>query len=95
MIYPNYRKHCKELANRAINLLKDHINKGIEIKAVVGVDGSPSCGVNYSTKNTVNVYRPGIFINEMMIQSINPKLKFLGINLGSKDYLNEFELFKS
>ena len=91
---PNYRKHCKEMANRAINLLEDHINKGIEIKAIVGVDGSPSCGVNYSTKNRINVYRPGIFINEMMIQSINLKLKFLGINLGSKDYLNEFELFK-
>lgn len=92
---PKYRKHCEELASRAINLLKDHINKGIKIKAVVGVDGSPSCGVNYSTKNTVNFYGPGIFMNEMMIQSINLKLKFLGINLGRKDYLNEIELFKS
>lgn len=91
---PDYNKHCKELANKVIPLLKDHTDKGIYIKAIVGVDGSPSCGVNYSINNSKKIKRPGIFINKIMNQSANLNLNFIGIHLGKKDYFHDFELFK-
>ena len=91
---PNYNKHCKELAEKTVSLLNDHINKGIHIKAIIGVNGSPSCGVGYSIKDTKKVKIPGIYLNEIMNQSMKLNLNFIGINLDDRYYCNEFELFK-
>lgn len=88
---PNYNKHCKELAEKTVNLLNDHINKGIHIKAIIGINGSPSCGVEYCKKNTKKVKRPGIYLSEIMNQSIKLNLNFIGINLNNKYHLNEFK----
>lgn len=44
--HPNFRKRCRELLNPTINQLKDFIQNGYKICAIIGIDGSPSCGVN-------------------------------------------------
>ena len=91
---PEYINHCNKLAKEVVTMLNDHIDKGIQIKAIIGVNGSPSCGVNYNKKDNINEKKTGIFINEIKDQSKNLNINFVDINLGNKDYFNDFELLK-
>jgi predicted secreted protein len=43
---PYFRKHCKELFLPFLDQIKDYHNNGYTVKAIIGIDGSPSCGVN-------------------------------------------------
>lgn len=42
---PAFRRHSRSLLEPLVDLLEDHAREGYEILGVVGVDGSPSCGV--------------------------------------------------
>lgn len=42
---PAYRRHCREIIAPVIDLLVALAADGCAIRGVVGVDGSPSCGV--------------------------------------------------
>ncbi|MCC5908946.1 MAG: DUF523 domain-containing protein [Clostridiaceae bacterium] len=44
---PKYRKHCRGILIDIVEQLVDYKRKGYEIQEIVGIDGSPSCGVNY------------------------------------------------
>jgi predicted secreted protein len=44
---PGYRRHCRNLAKFTADLIEDYHKKGYEI-IIVGLDGSPSSGVNYT-----------------------------------------------
>ena len=44
----NYRRHCREILAPLVDQLQEYSKNGYELEAVVGVDGSPSCGVNFS-----------------------------------------------
>jgi len=43
---PFYRKHCKKIFLPILEQLQDYEKNGYNIKALIGVDGSPSCGIN-------------------------------------------------
>ncbi len=43
---PYFRKHCKTIFLPILEQLKDYEKNGYKIKALIGVDGSPSCGIN-------------------------------------------------
>lgn len=43
---PNYRKICSDIAEEMINRIKDYQKNGYKVACILGVDGSPSCGVN-------------------------------------------------
>lgn len=43
---PYYRKHCRALFQPYIEQLEDYINNGYEIVGFLGIEGSPSCGMN-------------------------------------------------
>ena len=47
---PFFRKHCRELLMPFVEQMKEYIASGerFEILGVLGVDGSPSCGVDYT-----------------------------------------------
>lgn len=85
-----YREHCKSLSKEVADLVKAHIGKGVNILGVLGINGSPSCGVSYSTKENKDIEILGIFFSEL--KNKLRELKFIGIDLSKKDY--EFELFK-
>lgn len=40
-----YRKHCRALAEGVVEQLVEHRAAGAQIVEIIGVDGSPSCGV--------------------------------------------------
>lgn len=43
---PAYRRHCSVLVAPVVDTLLALVKDGCEIESIVGVDGSPSCGVN-------------------------------------------------
>lgn len=45
---PFYRRHCRNLLAPYLDQLIEYRHNGYCIEAVVGVDGSPSCGVHFS-----------------------------------------------
>ncbi|WMJ76035.1 MULTISPECIES: CD3072 family TudS-related putative desulfidase [unclassified Sedimentibacter] len=48
MNFPGFRSKCYELLNPVIEQVSDFYNNGYNIAAVIGLDGSPACGVNYT-----------------------------------------------
>jgi predicted secreted protein len=42
---PEYRAHCSRLAEEVARQVREYVEAGYEVSAVIGVDGSPSCGV--------------------------------------------------
>ncbi len=42
---PMYRKHCKNILEPFVFQIEDYLVNGYSIEEIVGVDGSPSCGV--------------------------------------------------
>lgn len=43
---PCYRKHCRSLLEDVVDQMEDYLRNGYEVLGIVGVDGSPSCGVD-------------------------------------------------
>lgn len=46
---PFFRKHCREILGPFVDQLKEYLNgDSFEVLGIVGIDGSPSCGVDYT-----------------------------------------------
>lgn len=45
-----FRKHCRNILTPIIDQMKEYLNnnESYEILGVIGIDGSPSCGVDYT-----------------------------------------------
>jgi predicted secreted protein len=71
---PSYRRYCCEIFLHSADLIEEFAKKGYEIE-VVGVEGSPSCGINSTTSGyTGGKIRPqdhdhvsgmGVFMEEV------------------------------
>lgn len=46
--FPTFRAKCRFLLQPIIEQVLDFYENGYEIAAIIGLDGSPSCGVNYT-----------------------------------------------
>lgn len=46
--FPSFRAKCRELLQPIIMQVLDFYENGYEIAGVIGLDGSPTCGVNYT-----------------------------------------------
>ncbi|EDT86254.1 DUF523 domain-containing protein [Clostridium botulinum] len=42
----HFRKHCRQLFSIYLEQIEEYINNGYEILGIVGIEGSPTCGVN-------------------------------------------------
>jgi len=43
---PYFRTHCQQIFRPIMEQIVDYLNSGYTCKALIGIDGSPSCGVN-------------------------------------------------
>ena len=43
---PRYRRHCRDILEPIVDQSEDYLRGGYEILGIVGVDGSPSCGID-------------------------------------------------
>ena len=48
-----FRRYCRGIAEEIVDHIQEYSKCGINAKIVIGVDGSPSCGVNGTSKETV------------------------------------------
>lgn len=72
-----FRVHCRKIADEIANQISEYAKGGVKLRLVVGVDGSPSCGV----KGEVS----GIFIEELRsaLDKRGISAPFCGIRLES------------
>ncbi len=59
---PAYRKHCGEIAFSTVDQIEEYSNNDFRIMVVLGVNGSPTCGVNTPTKAA------GILVEELQTE---------------------------
>ena len=48
--FPGYHENCNKLLSPVIDQIKDFRDNGYVISGVIGLDGSPSCGVNFTVR---------------------------------------------
>lgn len=65
---PYYREKCRKIIQPIISQVKDYQNNDYDIIGVLGVDGSPSCGVN---KTCSGNWGGELYNNEHVINKIN------------------------
>ena len=84
-----FRGHCRKIAKEIVDQILEYAKCGINAKMVIGVDGSPSCGVNQTSmgnpcKNTAEQGRvkgSGILVDELHLALRKRKISipFYGI----------------
>jgi len=47
-----FRRHCRKIAKEIVDQTQDYAKCGIDTEIVIGVDGSPSCGVNETSRGS-------------------------------------------
>jgi predicted secreted protein len=47
---PYYEEHCNRIATNFVNMVRNYTYNGYDIKYVIGMDGSPTCGVNLTCR---------------------------------------------
>jgi len=43
---PMFRRHCKQIATSITDQIQEYLKNGFKVYAILGVDGSPTCGVD-------------------------------------------------
>ena len=63
---------CREIANNIIFQLEEYRKQGFEIVGLVGINGSPTCGVETTWADNKEYKGPGIFI-EVLAKELDEK----------------------
>ena len=73
----------KQLAQQVIYQITEYIKHRFEVKGIVGINRSPSCGVESTSKNNKEVAGEGVFISELSNELIkkNIYINFVGIKV--------------
>jgi len=92
---PGFRRHCENHARESAKNLKTLITKGtgpkIRVLAVVGIERSPSCGVEYVPRTvdgeTRYVGEKGFFLEllERELERLETTVPFVGVDLHEPD----------
>ena len=80
-----FNEHCKTLANKVTNQIKNLIESNYEIVAILGIEQSPSCCVNYIYTNKGMEKRMGLFMQELYENTKELNIPIIGIN---RKYIN-------
>jgi predicted secreted protein len=67
---PSYRKTCSRIAEETVRRIRDYQENGYRVSCILGVDGSPSCGVSITPvrkgAKTVPSPEKGIFFEALL-----------------------------
>jgi len=80
-----FRLHCRKLARNIAYQIENYRKAGVKVLAILGIEGSPSCGVNWTTrtkeKKKIHVKEMGIFMEEIekFLSEREIKVKIVGI----------------
>ncbi|MBP3462898.1 MAG: hypothetical protein J6K45_00205 [Clostridia bacterium] len=83
-----FNNHCNDLAETVFNEINNIINSGYEVIAILGIEHSPSCCINYIYTNNGMEKRKGLFIDKLFkrLQKENIEIPMIGIN---RKYINK------
>ncbi|MDD6812285.1 MAG: hypothetical protein PUD93_10525 [Lachnospiraceae bacterium] len=106
-----YRRFCREQASYIADYISNYQSMGYQIVSILGCDGSPTCGVNFTNHYNNGGGRPkpldreviagkGIFMEELEAEIISRGLKMpdmygLGMDLASKSMEKIFAEFRN
>jgi len=76
-----HSESIKHLAENIVNQILEYQKHGFEIKGVIGINRSPSCGVNSTSKDNQEVEGKGVFMEALhkKLQSYDRHVKMVGI----------------
>ena len=75
-----FNKHCEILAQEVSNQIKEIIKANYQVIAIMGIEQSPSCCVNYIYTNHGNENRKGIFMEKLYDNIKELDIPIIGIN---------------
>ncbi len=81
-----YNKHCEELAHKVSNQIRNIISSNYEVIAILGIEQSPSCCVNYIYTNRGMEKRMGLFMQKLYKGIKDLDIPIIGIN---RKYINK------
>lgn len=73
-----FRRHCRKIAKEIVNQIQEYKKREIITKIVIGVDGSPSCGVNVALTEGSRRKEKGFGI---LMEELYTALKEKGISI--------------
>ena len=76
------RKISTRIAKEQVNYMKELINAGLDILAIIGVEFSPACAPTYLNKGRSVIKDKGIYIEELQqeLKLQELQIPFIGIN---------------
>ena len=81
-----FNEHCEKLATQVADEIKNIIASDYKVIAILGIEQSPSCCVNYIYTNHGNENRKGLFIEKLYEMVKNYNIPIIGIN---RKYINK------
>ena len=91
-----YRNICRKYANQITSFIENLIENEYEILAILGIEKSPSCAINYLFEKGRMVRGKGVYMEELKknLEERNINIPFLGINInGMNKTLAELRKF--
>ncbi len=81
-----FNKHCELLADKVANQIRNIISSNYQVIAVLGIEQSPSCCVNYIYTNKGMEKRMGLFMQKLYDNIKDLNIPIIGIN---RKYINK------
>ena len=81
-----FNAHCEQLSSLVFNQIESIKKSGYEILAILGIEQSPSCCVNYIYTNKGMENRSGLFIEKLKNKTVDYDIPYIGIN---RKYINK------
>ena len=77
-----FQAHCVRLARQMADQILSFQRAGYAVAAVVGIEHSPTCAVNYMYTRQGTVRRAGIYLNALMdaITAAGADVTYIGVN---------------
>ena len=57
---PSFRRHCREIASIIVDQIQNYLKKDFKVIAILGIDGSPTCGVEETSIGYIGGYLPDL-----------------------------------
>lgn len=84
---PDFRKVCRGIAEQVVKLVKEYEKEGVKTIAYIGVEGSPSCGVQWTHfKDDKAEKGMGVFTEVLseVVSNSGIQIAFLGLPESAK-----------
>lgn len=79
------RACCREIAARAVYQIDQYVRNGFMVVGMVGVNGSPSCGVEAGWAEGRETASPGVLVSELLAACHRRELNVPTIGIRAKD----------